>query len=219
MEQKKERLKWARDHSSWTSEDWRNVLWSDETKFCLVKSEGKEYVWVKEEGRLGGDAVIGTNKYGGGKIMMWGCMSWEGVGFACRIESTMDAELYSDILKEELMETIKYYKLDQKKVIFQQDRDPKHTSKLATSTLAELKLNILPWPAQSPDLNPIEYLWNHVQRNLRIHSRIFGTKDELWDQIQVEMEERNKELCRKLIGTMPERVRDVIKANGGYTRW
>jgi transposase len=219
VKQKKERLQWARDHSSWTSDDWRNVIWSDETKFTLVNSEGKEYVWVREGEGLESKAVNGTSKFGGGKVIMWGCMTWEGVGFACRIESTLDAELYSKILRGELMDTINYYEIDQQEVIFQQDRDPKHTSKLASETLDDLGLEVMAWPAQSPDLNPIEHLWEQIQENLKNHSRIFATQDELWDQIQEEMKEENKILCRKLIATMPERVIDVIKAKGGYTRW
>jgi hypothetical protein len=116
VKQRKERLEWARKHSSWTSEDWRKVVWSDETKFVLVNSEGKEYVWIKQQERLDGRAVVETKKYGGGKVMMWGCMTWEGVGIACKIDSTLDGELYSEILKGELMDTIKYYKLDQEEI-------------------------------------------------------------------------------------------------------
>jgi len=43
-----------------------------------------------------------TVKFGGGSLMMWGCMSWEGVGYATRIEGGMDADLYVGILEDEL---------------------------------------------------------------------------------------------------------------------
>lgn len=219
VNQKKARLIWARKYASWTSDDWRNVIWSDETKFTLVNSEGKEYVWVKRSDSPRDDEVIGTKKYGGGKIMLWGCMTWEGIGYCCKVDTTMDAELYSKILKEELMKTINYYNLDQSEVIFQHDNDPKHTSHLAKDTLEELGLDVMSWPAQSPDLNPIEHLWDHLQRQIRKDSRIFGSIEELWGKIEQVLSEENKELCRKLIATLPERVNDIIKAKGGYTRW
>lgn len=216
--QRKARLAWAREYVSWTVDDWKNVVWSDESKFTLVNSEGKEYVWVREKGQ-NLDLVTETKKFGGGKVMVWGCMTWEGVGYARKIDSIMDAKLYSTILKKEMIDSINHYKLDRSKVIFQQDNDPKHTSHLARDTLKKLKMKILPWPAQSPDLSPIEHLWDHVQRQLRKESRIFATKDALWARIEDELELENTELCRKLIGTMSERIIDVIRAKGGHTRW
>ena len=60
----------------------------------------------------------------------------------------MDAALYVQIMKKELLDSIKYYELDQEEVIFQQDNDPKHTSKLAMDALEELNLNVLEWPSQ-----------------------------------------------------------------------
>src|SRR6267154_6453938 len=70
---------------------------------------------------------------GGGNVMMWGCMFWEGIGYATRIEGKMDAELYCAILDEELQESLHYYDKSPSDVIFQQDIDPKHTSKWAQS--------------------------------------------------------------------------------------
>ena len=150
---------------------------------------------------------------------MWGCMTWEGVGFACKIDSTLDGELYSEILRGELMDTIKYYQLDQEEVIFQQDNDPKHSSNVAQDALDELGLSCMSFPTSSPDLNPIEHLWNHLAKQLKIDRRIFATHEQLWDRIQEELDEENKILCRKLIATMPERIIDVIKSKGGHTRW
>ena len=75
------------------------------------------------------------------------------------------------------------------------------------------------WPSQSPDLNPIEHFWNHVARELKRSGKLFSTKDQLWESLQNVLEEKNKELCRKLIGTMSRRVLDVMKAKGGPTKW
>ena len=60
--------------------------------------------------------------------MLWGCMTWERVGFACRIEGKMDADLYVQIL-EELQKTLGFFDKSQEDIIFQQDNDPKHTSR------------------------------------------------------------------------------------------
>jgi len=131
----------------------------------------------------------------------------------------MDAELYTQILKEELMGTIDFYGFDQNEMIFQQDNDPKHTSKVAKETFDQLNLKVLEWPSQSPDLNPIEHYWGHVSRELKRRTGILTSKEELWVELEKILSETNKDLCRKLIGTMPRRVLDVIKAKGGYTKW
>jgi hypothetical protein len=138
---------------------------------------------------------------------------------SCKIDDIMDAELYTQILKEELMGTIEFYGIDQNEIIFQQDNDPKHTSKLAKETFDELNLKVMEWPSQSPDLNPIEHYWGHVARELKRRTGILTSKEELWVELEKILSETNKDLCRKLIGTMPRRVLDVIKAKGGYTKW
>ncbi len=217
--QKKARFEWAKEHAKWTSDDWRNVIWSDEAPFSIINSNGKQYVWQKAGEPISESSVKPTVKFGGGKIMVWGCITWEGVGYSCKIDETMDAELYSEILKDELKSTIEFYNFQRSKVVFQADNDPKHSSKLAQSTLKEMGLQVMQWPAQSPDLNPMEHYWQFVDERLKEFSEIVATKEDLWKRVESIVKKNNTDLCRKLIATMPMRVIDVIKARGGYTRW
>jgi transposase len=217
--QRKARLEWARAHAKWTSDDWKHVIWSDEAPFMIVNSDGKEYVWEKPSQIISESSVKPTKKFGGGKVMMWGCITWEGVGFSCKIDETLDAELYAEILRGELKRTIDFYDFDISEVIFQADNDPKHTSHLAQDTLEELNIQVMSWPAQSPDLNPIEHFWEFVDRKLKGFEEMVASKEELWERIESIVQEINKDLCQKLIATMPERVIDVIRAKGGHTRW
>jgi hypothetical protein len=76
--------------------------------------------------------VEGTQKFGGGSVMIWGCMLWEGPGFVCKIDGRMDRELYTQILDEDLQPSLEYYGKDPANIIFQQDNDPKHKSKKAS---------------------------------------------------------------------------------------
>ena len=70
-------------------------------------------------------------KYHGGNLMMWGCMAYEEVGFSCRIDGGMDAELYTNILNDELQQTVEHFGMQLENIIFQHHNDPKHTSRRA----------------------------------------------------------------------------------------
>src|SRR5258707_3890881 len=93
----RERLDFAKSHQHWTLDDWKRVIWSDETKINHLGSDGRKWVWKKAGEGLSGRLVDGAVKFGGGNLMMWGCMCWEGVGFACSIDGRMDADLYVSI--------------------------------------------------------------------------------------------------------------------------
>src|SRR5882762_969242 len=96
------RLDFALSHQDWTIEDWKHVIWSDETKINRIGSDGRKWAWKRAGESLSDRIVEGTVKFGGGSVMIWGCMTWEGVGMACKIDGRMDADLYVQILEDEL---------------------------------------------------------------------------------------------------------------------
>src|SRR3954468_10077690 len=138
-------------------------------------------------------------------------MTAKGVGYACRIDGNMNAEIYTDILDDYLLETIKYYKLDNGKVIFQQDNDSKHTSCLARQWLDNNGIEVLGWPAQSPDLNLMEHLWEHLKRKLAEYKTEPSGILELWERVEVEWDKITTDVYINLIESMPRCIIAVLK--------
>lgn len=218
---RRKRLQWARNHMSWTSEDWKKVIYSDETKINRWGSDGAQITWKHRDDPLQVHNIQTRLKGAGGSIMIWGCMTSLGVGYACRIvEYPMKSELYTHILATTYKDTLDYYGLKNKDVIFQQDGDPKHTSKFTQNWLKRNKIKyIQDWPPNSPDLNPIEHLWHHVKYKLDGYPTKPSNIDELWDRFEKEWNSFTLEDMQRYYESIPKRIEAVIKAKGGYTKF
>ncbi len=216
---KKKRYEFAKKYRHWTFDDWSKVIWSDESKYNVFGSDGKEYCWKHKGEPLKDQHIKGTIKFGGGGIFVWGCMTAAGIGYLCKIDGGLDAALYCQILEEDFFGTLEYYNLNLNDVIFQQDNDPKHTARITKKWLEDNNVVVLEWPPQSPDLNPIEHIWGEVERRLRKADIFIKNKDILWEQLQQTWNNIEVNVCTKLIETMPRRINDVLKQKGGYTKW
>jgi transposase len=211
------RLEFARRYENWTVDDWKNVIFSDETKVNRVGSDGKKWVWKKPGSPLRDNHIQSTLKHGGGSMMVWGCFSARGVGDLVLIEGILNADLYVDILNDNLLGTLNWYGLEKSEITFQHDNDPKHTSRLASQWLSDQEIDVLMWPPQSPDLNPIETLWAWFKFRLTDYPTMATSVRELWDRAQDVWNSFTQEECMRLIDSIPERISAVIKAKGGYT--
>ena len=86
--------------------------------------------------------------------MLWGCFSVAGTGKLVRIEGNINQAKYCEILDENLLPSAQDLRLGQR-FTFQRDNNPKHIAKTTQEWLRNKSLNVLEWPSQSPDLNPI----------------------------------------------------------------
>jgi len=185
----------------------------------LYGSNGKQYCWKKPNEPLNEKHIKSTLKFGGGSIMIWGCFTCQGIGNLCCINDKMNSSLYCQILEEDFLGTLEWYEINKNTIIFQQDNDPKHTSKQTREWLNNNNITVLKWPAQSPNLNPIEHLWNEMKNRLQKSTIQIKNKEDLWDKIQDIWNNIEVKTCIKLIETMPQRINNIIKAKGGYTCW
>jgi DNA-binding MarR family transcriptional regulator len=210
---------WAQQYRKRREFFWQKVWYSDESKFNLFGSDGKVYCRRRVGEALRPQNVKKTVKHGGGNVMVWGCISWHGPGRLHRVEGRMNAMQYVQILSESFLGSMEDRKVRRKNIIFQQDNDPNHTSKLAMKWFHENKITVLPWPASSPDQNIIEHVWDHIDRRIRARQVQPRNTDELWLILKEEWENMDLAYIRKLYNSIPRRIEALCGAKGCYTKY
>lgn len=160
-----------------------------------------------------------TVKHGGGVTHIWGSVTFNGIGWMCRLPEGLDGPTYITILEDELQNTINTYFPRGKEFILQQDGASVHRAKVVRDWFAQHSINVLPWPAQSPDLNPIEHIWGNVKKRIQENHFDIISKEALWEAIQVEWEATPIDFIKTLYDSMPRRIEAIIKARGGVTKY
>lgn len=147
--------------------------------------------------------------------MVWGCFSTTGVGRLVKIDCRMTGKDYVKILSENIEESAREMQLGS--FIFQQDNDPKHTSRTAKQFFQEKSMEVMEWPPQSPDLNPIEHLWAILDTKIPMESRTNVTT--FWEAMQREWKKIPSNTLKNLVRSMPKRLKAVIDNKGRATKY
>ena len=161
---KKKRLQWAKKYKSWTVDQWKKVMFTDESH-CLVRGKHSQFV-RKSAGEMLTSHHINESVKHPPKKMFWGGFTWKGVGSLVVIEGMMNTDKYIDVLKRRAFPDLKRA-FPGENGIFQQDLAPCHSSRKTVKFFQENQVSVLDWPGNSPDLNPIENLWAIVKCRLR----------------------------------------------------
>ncbi|CAJ0961840.1 unnamed protein product [Ranitomeya imitator] len=136
-------------------------------------------------------------------------MSAAGVGPLCFIKGRVNAASYQEILEHFMLPLAEMLYGDED-FIFQHDLAPAHSAKTTGKWFTDHGITVLNWPANSPDLNPIENLWDIVKRKLRDARP--NTLDELKATIEASWASITSQQCHRLIASMPRRIEAVISS-------
>jgi predicted transcriptional regulator len=209
-----DRLAFCRKYQTWTTEMWRQVLFSDESQFHQVQQLSTK-VRRPPNTRYQVKYIQPTVRHSP-SVMVWACFSGSGIGalWFLPTNETMRAGNYLEVLQEHLVNSMQRLGCTH----FQQDGAPCHTAKLVTNWLRLENVNILDWPGQSPDLNPIENLWMIVKRKVSIErptsaSNLKEIIAQVWSE-GVYVEE-----CQNLCDSMPRRIKAVLRNKGYHSKY
>lgn len=211
------RLQWAREHVHWSDADWDRILWTDET---WVTGGRHTRVWVTRKAgeELDPTCVVDRIPRKRG-WMFWGSISGGlGKGVSLFWEKdwgTINKESYC----EHTVPIIHGWIRMNPGMQLMQDGAPGHAAQYTRAELEERGITVITWPAFSPDLNPIETLWNEMKNTLQekypekmTYDQLRTAVKEIWDAIP-------DDRVRELIRTMRQRCEAVIEANGLYTKY
>lgn len=209
------RLQWCRARRDWRSE-WHHIVFSDESRFCLEAGDARILVRRRRGERLHEACVQTCPSARQRSVLVWGAISYEGRSSLLRVQGTLTSARYiAEILQPEVVPLI--HRL--RGATFQQDNARPHTAATVRAFLTREHIPVLPWPACSPDLNPIEHVWDIIGRRLRQYAHAPANDEELWQRINVEWTAVPQNTIQHLVDSLPRRVAAVLKAAGGYTRY
>jgi hypothetical protein len=154
------RLDFAREHQKWTIEDWKKVIWTNESTFEVGKSFRQILVWLKSDEHYKLGCLTPTFKLRKTSIMIWG-------GFTATYKLSLirmppNRRTIVDYVEIEYDGVLGSFLKEQKgvcKFVLMENSAPVHRSKVAKYWRENHDLEKIEWPSQSPDFNPIKNVW------------------------------------------------------------
>lgn len=216
-QRRRNRLQWARHVRRWQVRDWSRVLFTDESRFCVFRADGRQRVYRRVGERLAPNCIREVPAHGGGGVMVWGGICGELKTRLVIIHGNLNAQRYRDEILRPV--AIPFIRQQPRGIVFQHDNARPHTARLTRDYLNNMNVHVLPWPASSPDMNPIEHLWDHIDRQIRKRPVPPANQHQLEQYLIHAWQQIPRHVIRRLTSSMRRRVVACVNAQGGHTRY
>ena len=213
----RDRRQWCEQRRHWGNRRWARVMFSDESRFTIHFRDRRSRVWRRENERYVDPNVQPHDRFGGGSVMVWGGITVTGRTALHIVQGRVTGQYYRDNILEPIV--VPFARQAGPQFVFQDDNARAHRARIVTQYLQQQNITTLPWPALSPDLSPIEHVWDTLGRRRKQRQRQPTTVQELGVALQEEWNRIPQIRLGRLIRSMPRRIRACLANRGGFTRY
>ena len=158
-----------------------------------------------------------SDRMGGGSVMVWAGICHDGRTQPKIVQGALNAVKYRDNILDPIV--LPFLQQRNSTHVFQHDNARCHVARVFQNLLNQNHIRVLPWPALSPDLPPIEHLWDELGRRVRHRQSPPETLQELRDALVDEWNNIPQSFIQRLIGSIRRRCEAVVALRGGHTRY
>ncbi len=209
------RIKWANAHIRWRLALCRGILFMDESRFPLYRADDRQCVWRRVSERFAGVNIVDRVAHGGGGVLVWANVcygQWTQMHFT---DGILNAQRYRD----EILRFIVVLFIHDHHLMLQHDNARPHVARICTQFLEAENIPVLAWPTYSPDMSPIEHVWDALDRYIRQRVPVPANIQQLRTAIEEEWTNITQATIYNLINSMRRRCVALREANGGHTRY
>lgn len=193
------------------------VCFSDESTFEILANKS-QFVRRRPGEKYHSDCIVQTVKHPT-KVMIWSVISGKGTGRLYVVNGTMRQDQYKEMLRDQLLPQLREWFPNGEGFVFMQDGAPCHNARSVKAFLEEENVPLLPWPGNSPDMNPIENVWELMKRE--VAKEVITNKTQLIEKIIYAWNHhpRMQETVQACINSMPKRIEALIASKGASTKY